>query len=206
MDAIVKPFVSGDAENDDGRPSRDQAEEAVRTLIAWVGDNPNREGLIDTPRRVVDAYREIYSGYDGDPDATLSRTFSEVSGYEDMVLIRDIPFYSHCEHHMLPFFGNAHIAYYPTDGVVGLSKIARTVDLYARRLQSQEAMTAQICTALERALGPRGVAVMVEAEHMCMAIRGIQKSGSSTMTSRFTGIFKESHDEREKFLSLVRPA
>ena len=147
------------------RPTREEAEAAVRTLIAWAGDNPDREGLRNTPRRVVNAYGELYSGYDHDPAEVLTTTFKEVGGYQDMVLVRDVPFYSHCEHHMVPFMGKAHIGYYPVNGVVGLSKLARLLDIYARRLQTQETMTAQISAALEEYLGTRGVAIMLEAEH-----------------------------------------
>jgi GTP cyclohydrolase I len=187
------------------RPTREEAEAAVRTLIAWAGDDPTREGVLRTPSRVVKAYEELYSGYGRVPGDVLTATFKEVGGYQDMVLVRDIPFHSHCEHHMLPFTGRVHIAYYPIGGVVGLSKLARLVDIFARRLQTQETMTAQISGALEAHLGSRGVAVMVEAEHMCMSMRGVQKSGASAMTSRFTGIFKDDAAEREKFLNLVRP-
>ena len=187
------------------RPTREEAEAAVRTLIAWSGDNPDREGLVNTPRRVVKAFEELYAGYGHDPAEVLTATFKEVGGYQDMVLVRDIPFFSHCEHHMLPFTGKAHIAYYPVAGVVGLSKLARLVDVYARRLQTQETMTAQISAALEAYLGSRGLAVMLEAEHLCMSMRGVQKHGTSTMTSRFTGIFEQDAAEREKFLNLVRP-
>ena len=188
------------------RPSRQEAEAAVRTLIAWAGDDPDREGLRDTPRRVAEAFGEFYSGYDADADAILQRTFNETGGYQDMVLIRDITFFSHCEHHMVPFHGRVHIAYYPTAGVVGLSKIARVIDVFARRLQTQERLTAEISDALVASLDTSGVAVMIEAEHMCMSIRGVRKTGASTMTSRFTGIFQDSPAEREKFLTLVRPA
>jgi GTP cyclohydrolase I len=187
------------------RPTREEAEAAVRTLIAWAGDNPDREGLVNTPRRVARAFEELYSGYGRDPAELLTTTFKEVGGYQDMVLVRDMPFYSHCEHHMVPFMGKAHIAYYPVGGVVGLSKLARLVDIFARRLQTQETMTAQISGALERFLGARGVAVMLEAEHLCMSMRGVQKAGASTMTSHFTGVFEEDAAEREKFLNLVRP-
>ena len=187
------------------RPSRAQAEEAVRTLLAWAGDDPEREGLQDTPRRVAAAYEEYFSGYDADPVDVLSRTFKDVAGYDDMVMLRDIRVESHCEHHIAPFIGIAHIAYLPQDRVVGLSKLARAVDIFSKRLQTQETMTAQISDALERYLGSRGVAVMVEAEHMCMSMRGVQKAGASTMTSRFTGVFKDDAAEREKFLNLVRP-
>jgi GTP cyclohydrolase I len=185
-------------------PSREEAEAAVRTLIRWAGDDPAREGLHDTPKRVAKAFKELYSGYDEDPDDILNKIFREVEGYDDIVLVRDIPFYSHCEHHMVPFFGVAHLAYYPTKGVVGLSKLARLVDAFARRLQTQETMTAQIATAMEKALKPRGVAVMIEAEHMCMSMRGIQKAGALTLTTQFTGIFKAEPAEQVRFLTLVR--
>ena len=206
MDAVVKTLSSEQQSRKAKRPSREEAEAAVRVLIAWTGDNPDREGLVDTPRRVVAAFEELYSGYGQNPNEILERKFSDVEGYQDMVLVREIPFHSHCEHHMVPFYGKAHIAYYPTDGVVGLSKMARLVDTFARRLQTQETMTAQIADTLEQVIGARGVAVMIEAEHMCMSMRGVQKSGASTMTSRFTGVFRDSSAEREKFLRLVRAA
>ena len=205
MDAIVKTLAKGTGEKTRPKPTREKAEAAVRTLIEWIGDDPDREGLVDTPSRVVNAYEELYSGYDLDSAELLSTTFEDVDGYKDMVLIRDIPFTSHCEHHMVPFIGRAHIAYYPTAGVIGLSKLARLVDIYARRLQTQESLTAQITTALVDGLGTRGVAVMVEAEHMCMSMRGVRKQGTSTMTSRFTGVFHDDEAERQKFLLLVRP-
>ena len=205
MDAIVKTPVSGADNRNAQKPSREEAENAVRTLIEWIGDDPAREGLLNTPGRVVRAFEELYSGYGLDATELLSTTFKDVAGYTDMVLIRDIPFASHCEHHMVPFIGKAHIAYYPTEGVVGLSKLARLVDVYAKRLQTQETLTAQITNALEVGLGTRGLAVMVEAEHMCMSMRGVQKQGTSTMTSRFTGVFRDDAVEREKFLMLVRP-
>jgi GTP cyclohydrolase I len=186
------------------RPTREEAEAAVRTLIRWAGDDPGREGLRDTPQRVVKAYRELYAGYGADPAAVLERVFEEVEGYGDMVLVRDIPFASHCEHHMVPFVGRAHIAYFPAKGVVGLSKLARLVEVFARRLQTQETMTAQIAEALDEALRPRGVAVMLEAEHMCMSLRGVQKAGSSTITSQFTGLFKDEPAEQVRFLTLLR--
>jgi GTP cyclohydrolase I len=185
-------------------PSREEAEAAVRTLIRWAGDDPTREGLLDTPKRVAKAFREFYSGYGEDPSEILDKIFAEVEGYDDIVLVRDIPFHSHCEHHMVPFFGVAHVAYYPTKGVVGLSKLARLVDAYARRLQTQETMTSQIAKAMVSALDPRGVAVMIEAEHMCMSMRGIQKAGAMTLTTQFTGIFKEEPAEQVRFLTLVR--
>jgi GTP cyclohydrolase I len=185
-------------------PTREEAEAAVRTLIRWAGDDPTREGLLDTPKRVAKAFRELYSGYGEDPSEILDKIFAEVEGYDDIVLVRDIPFHSHCEHHMVPFFGVAHVAYYPTKGVVGLSKLARLVDAYARRLQTQETMTSQIAKAMVSALDPRGVAVMIEAEHMCMSMRGIQKAGAMTLTTQFTGIFKEEPAEQVRFLTLVR--
>ena len=185
-------------------PTREEAEAAVRTLLRWAGDDPNREGLLETPKRVAKAFREFYSGYAEDPSEILDKIFSEVEGYDDIVLVRDIPFYSHCEHHMVPFYGVAHVAYYPTKGVVGLSKLARLVDAYARRLQTQESMTAQIATAMVKALDPRGVAVMIEAEHMCMSMRGIQKAGAMTLTTQFTGVFKDDPAEQVRFLTLVR--
>ena len=205
MDALVKVLKSEARLPSELRPSREEAEAAVRTLIAWAGDDPDREGLVNTPRRVVKAYEELFSGYVHDATEVLNVTFKDVGGYQDMVLLRDIPFYSHCEHHMVPFIGKTHIAYYPVHGVVGISKLARLVDLFARRLQTQETMTAQISAALEGFLGARGVAVMVEAEHLCMSMRGVQKAGASTMTSHFTGVFKDDAAEREKFLNLVRP-
>ena len=205
MDAIVKTLASGADDRTAQKPSREEAEDAVRTLIEWIGDDPAREGLLDTPSRVVKAFEELYSGYGQDATDILSTTFKDVAGYKDMVLVRDIPFASHCEHHMVPFIGKAHIAYYPTDGVIGLSKLARLVDIYAKRLQTQETLTAQITKALEDELVTRGLAVMVEAEHMCMSMRGVQKQGTSTMTSRFTGIFEDDEVERQKFLLLVRP-
>ena len=185
-------------------PTREEAEAAVRTLLRWAGDDPTREGLQDTPKRVAKAFRELYSGYAENPDEILDKVFSEVEGYDDIVLVRDIPFYSHCEHHMVPFFGAAHVAYYPTKGVVGLSKLARLVDAYARRLQTQETMTAQIASAMVKALAPRGVAVMIEAEHMCMSMRGVQKPGSSTITLQFSGLLQDNPAEQARFLTLVR--
>jgi len=205
MDALVKVLKANVPQSADARPSREEAEAAVRTLIAWAGDDPDREGLLDTPRRVVRAYEELFSGYGHDASEILNTTFKDVGGYQDMVLVRDIPFYSHCEHHMVPFIGKAHVAYYPVHGVVGISKLARLVDVFAKRLQTQETMTAQISAALVDFVGARGVAVMVEAEHLCMSMRGVQKAGASTMTSHFTGVFEEDAAEREKFLSLVRP-
>jgi GTP cyclohydrolase I len=186
------------------RPSLEQAEAAVRTLIAWAGDDPSREGLVDTPRRVADAYREFYAGYDERAEDALSRTFEEVGSYDDIVLVRDIPFFSHCEHHMVPFIGRAHVGYFPTERVVGLSKLARTIDTFAKRLQTQERLTAEIVNAIDEALKPRGIAVMLEAEHQCMTLRGVHKHGSSTVTTQFSGIFRDDPAEQVRFLALVR--
>ena len=199
MDAIVKKLVS-----DNRKPSREEAEEAVRVLLRWTGDDPNREGLLDTPKRVVNAYKELFGGYGADIQDVLGTTFEEVAGYDDMVLVKDIPFFSHCEHHMVPIIGKAHVAYLPNGRVLGLSKIARVVEIFGRRLQTQEAMTAQIANAIDDTLRPRGVAVMIDAEHMCMAMRGVQKQGSSTLTMTFTGAFKADPAEQARFMSLVR--
>lgn len=186
------------------RPSREDAEAAVKTLLLWAGDDPDREGLVDTPKRVVKAFEELYKGYREDPADVLDRVFEEVEGYGSIVLVRDIPFYSHCEHHMVPFVGKAHIAYYPKNGVVGLSKLARLVDVYARRLQTQESLTAQIVSAIEEHLDPRGVAIMIEAEHMCMSMRGVQKAGVSTLTTEFSGVFEKDPAEQARFMMMVR--
>jgi GTP cyclohydrolase IA len=218
MDAVVKPWpkpspaekptlsdhVRAAPERVVPKPTREQAFAAVRTLIAYAGDNPDREGLRDTPKRVIDAYDELYSGYRQCPVDVLERTFSEIGSYDDFVLVRDIAFNSHCEHHMMPFTGKAHIAYKPVDRVVGLSKLARLVDVYARRLQTQEHMTSQIATAIEEILQPRGVAVMIEAEHMCMSLRGVEKPGSSTITTQFIGSFRESSEDQVRFITMVR--
>jgi GTP cyclohydrolase I len=186
------------------RPSQAEAEAAVRTLILWTGDDPDRQGLRDTPRRVVNSYREIFGGYGLDAEAELGRTFDEVAGYDDLIVMRDIPFYSHCEHHMLPIRGRVHVGYLPEQRVLGLSKIVRVVDIFARRLQTQEALTAQIAAVIQDVLNPRGVAVMVEAEHMCMAMRGIRKEGSRTVTSTYTGAFRDQPEEQNRFLAAVR--
>jgi GTP cyclohydrolase I len=186
------------------RPSRSEAEEAVRVLLRWAGEDIAREGLRDTPKRVVKSYEEFFRGYDQDPVELLSRTFDEVEGYDEMVLLRDIEFESHCEHHMVPIIGKAHVGYLPDGKVVGLSKIARVVDIFAHRLQTQEALTAQIAGVIQDVLNPRGVAVMIEAEHMCMAMRGIRKQGSTTLTSTFTGVFKDTPEEQVRFVTMVR--
>jgi GTP cyclohydrolase I len=206
MDAVIKKLakpgiVSGPA----ARPSREAAEEAVRTLIAWAGDDPAREGLIDTPARVVEAYNEFYAGYQQDANEALSRTFEDVGSYDDIVLVRDIPFYSHCEHHMVPFVGKVHVAYYPIENkVVGLSKLARVVEVFARRLQTQERLTGDIVSAIDEALKPRGIAVMIEAEHQCMTLRGVRAHGAATVTTQFTGAFRDDPAEQIRFMTLVK--
>ena len=202
MDAIVTSFPR--IEDEAGRPSQKEAEDAVRVLLRWAGDDPEREGLIDTPKRVAKAYRELFSGYDLAAEDVLGRTFEEVAGYDDMVLVKDIPFFSHCEHHMVPIIGKAHVAYLPNGRVLGLSKIARVVEIFGRRLQTQETMTAQIAKSIDETLNPRGVAVMIEAEHMCMAMRGIQKQGSTTLTTTFTGAFKTEPTEQVRFMTMIR--
>jgi GTP cyclohydrolase I len=217
MDAVVKNFpkavapekavlsdhVRAAPEPALPRPSREEAEAAVRTLLSYIGDNPDREGLVETPKRFVNAYEELFGGYKECPAEVLDRTFSETGGYDDLVLVRDIPFYSHCEHHVMPFTGKAHIAYVPTGRVVGLSKIARLIDVYARRLQTQEHLTAQISTAISEILKPKGAAVMLEAEHTCMSMRGVAKPGSTTLTTKFTGTFEDAQ-EQARFITMVR--
>jgi GTP cyclohydrolase I len=185
------------------RPSRDEAMEAVRTLISWAGDDVTREGLLETPKRVVDAYREFFQGYDEDPEAVLSKTFEEVEDYDEMVLLKNMRLESHCEHHMVAIIGKAHIAYVPNKRVVGISKIARLVDVYAKRLQTQETLTAQIADTLQRVLEPKGVAVVIDAAHQCMTTRGVHKSETTTVTSRLHGIFKSDPRTRAEFMNLV---
>jgi GTP cyclohydrolase I len=210
MDAVVKNFPRVDSKAEVTkiepveRPTRDQAEAAARTLIEWIGDNPNREGLRETPKRLVKAFEQVFSGYRDSPDDVLDRTFGEIGNFDDLVVVRDIPFYSYCEHHMFPMVGRAHIAYFPVERVVGLSKIARVVDMYARRLQTQEHLTSQILSAIDENLKPRGVAIMIEAEHMCMAMRGVMKQGVSTVTTQFTGVFRDDPNEQVRFFKLVR--
>jgi GTP cyclohydrolase I len=226
MDAIIKPlrgkapdgknqefrpaeldpseFLAAAIRPDQPRPSRAEAEHAVQTLLSYIGENPAREGLLDTPRRVVEAYDELFQGYHQCPAEVLNRTFGETAGYDDFVLIRDIHFTSHCEHHVMPFYGKAHIAYTPVERVVGLSKLARLVDIFAHRLQTQEHLTAQIAAAIDEVLKPRGVAVMIEAEHTCMSVRGIGKQGAMTFTSRYTGMFRDNPAEQSRFMSMIR--
>lgn len=203
MDAITEPYSAAAMSTAPAhRPSREEAEAAVRTLIAWAGDDPAREGLIETPGRVTRAFGEFFAGYQQDAKAVLSKTFKDVGGYDDIVLVKDIPFSSHCEHHMVPFIGKAHIAYMPHEGVVGLSKLSRLVEVFARRLQTQENLTAQIADAINEHLGPRGTAVMLEAEHMCMSMRGVRAHGASTVTHRFTGVFAD-RVEQTRFFSMI---
>ena len=185
-----------DPDNPLGKPDvPEDVQEAIRTLLRWAGDDPTREGLLDTPKRVAKAWLEMFSGYDQDPEAILGRTFEEVSGYDDMVGIRDIHFHSHCEHHMVPIIGKAHVGYLPDGKVLGLSKIARVVDIFAKRLQTQESMTAQVAHSIQDVLEPQGVAVIIEAEHMCMAMRGIRKQGSTSLSSSFTGAYMDDVQE-----------
>ena len=188
------------------KPSREEAKEAVKTMLAWAGENPNREGLIETPERVVSAYEEFFAGYDMDPDAILDKTFEEVAGYDEMVIVKDVRLESRCEHHMVPFIGIAHVAYIPHKRVVGISKLARIVDVYAKRLQTQETMTAQIADTIQRVLEPRGVAVVIDAEHQCMTTRGVHKSETSTVTSRMLGIFRTDERTRSEFMNLIASA
>lgn len=185
------------------RPDRQAAEEAVRTLLAYFGENPSREGLVDTPRRFVDAYEEFLSGYAEDPVAILARTFEEVEGYNDIVLMKNIRFESHCEHHIQPMIGVAHVAYLPSNRVVGISKLARVVDAYARRLQSQETLTSQIANAIETALAPRGVAVLIDSEHQCISTRGVHKTEVSCVTQTLTGAFQDDPKLEARFFRLI---
>lgn len=188
------------------RPSRAEAEAAVRTLIRWAGDDPQREGLIATPERVVRAYDEFFRGYGTDPALLLRRTFSETDGYDEMVVLRDIHFESHCEHHMVPIIGKAHVGYLPQRRVVGISKLARVVEAFAKRLQIQEKMTVQIAETIDRELKPRGVAVVIEAAHQCMTTRGVHKSGVAMVTSRMIGAFRDEAITRREFLAMIRSA
>ena len=186
------------------RPSKEEAMKAVKTLISWAGDNPSREGLIDTPKRVVEAYEEFFSGYNEDPYKVLNKTFSDVEGYDDIVFLRDINIETHCEHHIVPILGVAHVAYLPNEKVVGLSKLARVVEVYCRRLQTQETLTMQILHTIDEVLQPRGVAVMIDAKHQCMTTRGIYKPHVSTVTTKFLGLFKEDTELRQRFIQLTQ--
>jgi len=185
------------------RPTREEAEHAVHTLLRWAGDNPGREGLRDTPARVVRAYEDWFSGYGQDPEDYLKRTFEEIEGYDDMVILRDIRFESHCEHHLAPIIGRAHVGYLPTNRVVGISKLARVVEAYARRLQVQEKMCAQIANTIQKVLMPKGVAVVIEAAHQCMTTRGVHKNGVTMVTSSMLGAFRSNSDTRREFLNII---
>ena len=201
MDSIVTKKTFKDAL--DKKISREEAEEAVKTLIKWVGDNPSREGLKDTPKRVIKAYEEFFSGYKESPEKFLSKTFEDVQGYEDLVMLKDINFNSHCEHHMVPIEGKVHLAYIPIKKVVGISKLARTVDIFARRLQTQETMTQQIADCINNSLKPKGVAVYIEAFHQCMTTRGVMKPNVSTITNCFVGDFKTKSELQQRFTNYI---
>ena len=186
------------------KPSREEAMEAVKTLISWAGDDPSREGLIETPKRVVNAYEEFFAGYGQDASKVLGKTFEDVNGYDDIVFLRDINIESHCEHHMVPIAGNAHVAYLPKDKVVGISKLARVIEIFAKRLQTQETMTMQIINTIDEALDPYGTAIMIDAKHQCMTTRGINKPNVSTVTTKFSGLFAEDAELRNRFMQLVK--
>jgi len=209
MSRILAPSLSvphsrsGRAATAVTRPSRAEAEEAIRTLIRWAGDDPEREGLLGTPDRVVRAYREFFSGYDEDPVALLHRTFEETDGYDEIVVLKDIRFESHCEHHIAPIIGKVHVAYLPNNRVVGISKLARLVDVYAKRLQIQEKMTSQIANTLDEVLQPKGVAVVIEAAHQCMTTRGVHKPGVNMVTSRMLGAFRDDPSSRREVLAMI---
>jgi len=196
--------IEGTAPHRPSRPSRQEAEAAVRTLLGWAGDDPERPGLANTPKRVVAAFEERFSGYFEDPAAELARTFEDVSGYSDMILLRDVRVESHCEHHIAPFVGIAHVAYIPDRRVVGLSKLARVVDIFARRLQVQESLTAQIATTIQNVLAPKGVAVMIRANHQCMTLRDVSQPSATMVTTHFTGVFETAENWRDRFLQAVQ--
>ena len=188
---------------DNKKPTREEAEAAVRTMLAWTGDNPEREGLIETPKRVVRAYEQFFAGYEMDPKQVLSKVFEEVEGYDEMVIVKDIRVESHCEHHIVPILGKAHVGYLPNKRIVGISKLARVVDIFGKRLQTQEVMTAQIANVINEVLEPRGVAVVMNAKHQCMTTRGVHKPESSTITSTMLGAFRENPDTRAEFMNLI---
>jgi len=190
--------------NNVAKPSREEAMEAVKTLISWAGDDPSREGLIETPKRVVKAYEEFFAGYEQDASKVLGKTFEDVNGYDDIVFLRDINIESHCEHHMVPIAGKAHVAYLPKDKVVGISKLARVIEIFAKRLQTQETMTMQIINTIDEALDPFGTAIMIDAKHQCMTTRGINKPNVSTITTKFSGLFAEDAELRNRFMQLVK--
>lgn len=188
----------------DNRPSREEAMKAVETLLRWAGEDPAREGLRETPKRVVKAYEEYFTGYAKDAAKELAKTFEDIQNFDDMVLVKNIDFVSHCEHHMVPILGKAHVAYWPDEKIVGISKLARIVDIYARRLVSQENMTRNIVNVIDEVLAPKGVAVLIEANHQCMSTRGVNKGDSSTVTTTFSGVFKEDRDVQRRFLDMIR--
>ena len=188
---------------DNKKPTREEAEAAVRTMLAWTGDNPDREGLVETPKRVVRAYEQFFAGYEMDPKEVLSKVFEEVEGYDEMVIVKDIRVESHCEHHIVPILGKAHVGYLPNKRIVGISKLARVVDIFGKRLQTQEVMTAQRANVINEVLEPKGVAVVIDANHQCMSTRGVHKTESSTITSRMLGTFRSDNKAREEFISLI---
>ncbi|MBC9207490.1 GTP cyclohydrolase I FolE [Roseomonas aerophila] len=200
---IQTPAAAKAADATRTKPTREEAEAAVRTLLMWAGDNPDREGLIDTPSRVVRSYSEFFCGYDEDPADMLARSFEETDGYDEMVVLRDIRLESHCEHHMVPIIGRAHIAYLPEGRVVGISKLARVMELFSKRLQIQEKLTAQIANTIQDVLKPKGVAVVIEAAHQCMTTRGVHKPGVAMITSRMLGAFRDNSDTRREFMALL---
>jgi GTP cyclohydrolase I len=204
MNVQSPAIMAGTAATEIGRPTQQDAENAIRTLLLWAGDDPSREGLLDTPKRVAKAYREWFCGYDEDPDELLARSFEETDGYDEMVVLRDIRLESTCEHHMAPILGRVHVAYLPSGRVVGISKLARVVDAYGKRLQIQEKLTAQIANSIERILKPKGVAVVVEAAHQCMTTRGVHKPGVTMVTSRMLGDFRTNDATRREFLAMIQ--
>ena len=206
MDVKVSDRAIHTESNDEElkKPSREEAMDAVRTLISWAGDNPEREGLIETPKRVVKAYEEFFAGYAQDPVKVLGKTFEDVKGYDDIVFLRDIDIETHCEHHMVPILGKAHVAYLPKNKVVGISKLARVIEIFAKRLQTQETMTMQILNTIDDTLDPYGTAIMIDAKHQCMTTRGINKPNVSTVTTKFSGSFSNDTDLRQRFMQLTK--
>lgn len=200
---MVSDMSVQDITTQDNRPSREEAMKAVETMLRWAGEDPTREGLLDTPKRVVKAYEEFFSGYTKDASAELQKTFEDIEGFDDMVLVKDIDFVSHCEHHLVPILGKAHVAYWPDEKVVGISKLARVVDIFGRRLVSQENMTRNVLKSIDETLKPKGVAVYIDANHQCMSTRGVNKGTSSTVTSMFSGVFKEDRDVQRRFLDMI---
>ena len=200
---VKKPIKAVSNNATSNKPSREKAMDAVRTLIEWAGDDPNREGLIETPKRVVNAYMQFFEGYEQDPEEILRKTFEEVEGYDEMVIVKDIRVESHCEHHMVPILGKAHVGYLPNKRIVGISKLARVVDIFGKRLQTQEVMTAQIANVINEVLEPKGVAVVINAKHQCMTTRGVHKPESSTITSTMLGTFRQNPDTRAEFMNLI---